>query len=215
MNRRRLLSGLTTGTLLPFTAGCLSSLDGSSPDSTTTEADDPSDTDDFRRAVSVVAVDDVPNEVPVALDVRVVQPHATTEQTARLETTVTNAGDADDRFPPAYYKGASSEGGLLLYSTRAPDGPDPDSGPDCVGTSGKSADELAWTTEGVGPVQLEPDESTTEELLVADDPTTVGCVPTGRYRFETRYAVGDPEDGRTFDWGFTLRVEAGGRATTR
>ncbi|GAA0196098.1 hypothetical protein ACFFQF_31640 [Haladaptatus pallidirubidus] len=165
----------------------------------------------FRKRVSVQQTDAIPEHYPVDLTIEAVQAEITKTQTAHLKATAKNTGEATREFEPAYYKGASSrasDSGILLYSLRAPDSPPADSAPDCIGSDGKSQKNLRWSNEYSGTETLEPDESSNEELIVVDDPTVGGCIPTGEYIFEDQYNISD-ENGydETFTWGFTLRVD--------
>ncbi|WP_435156658.1 hypothetical protein [Haladaptatus sp. DFWS20] len=195
MKRRTTLLGLFS--LFSVSAGCLGNASsGNSP---------------FPKRVSVQQTDSVPERYPVELTIDVVQAELTKTQTAHLKATAKNTGEATREFEPAYYKGASSragDSGILLYSLRAPDSPPADYAPDCIGSDGKSKGRLLWSQEYPGTETLELGESSNEELIVVDDPTVRGCIPTGEYRFETPYNISD-ENGydETFTWGFTLRVD--------
>ena len=194
MKRRTVLISL--GTLFPISSGCL----GRASSGNTS----------FPKRVSVTQIDAVPERYPVDLTIEVTQATITNAQTAHLRTTATNTGDTTRKFDVPYYKGASSsagESGILLYALKAPDSPPADYAPECIGTDGKSKHELIWTNEFPTPASLEPGQSSIEELIVVDDPTKYGCLPTGEYRFEAAYNIHD-EDGydETFTWGFTLEV---------
>ena len=195
MKRRTTLLSLFS--LFSVSAGCLGNASsGNSP---------------FPKRVSVQQTDSVPERYPVELTIDVVQAEITKTQTAHLKATAKNTGEATREFEPAYYKGASSragDSGILLYSLRAPDSPPADYAPDCIGSDGKSQGELRWSNEYSGTESLEPGEPSSEELIVVDDPTVGGCIPTGEYRFEDPYNISD-ESGydETFTWGFTLRVD--------
>ncbi len=201
MKRRTVLLGATTA--LSGGSGCLGRANDSAPRST--------EMGDFSRTVSIARTDSVPARFPVNLTLDVAQPNITSSQTARLTATVTNTGTSDGEFDVPYYKGASSDAGdpgILLYAHSAPDSPSTDDAPDCIATDGKSENELGWSNEAAKTVSLDPDETASEKLLVADDPTTDGCFPTGTYGFETRFGGSSSGHDWKFDWGFTLRVEA-------
>ncbi|WP_227357347.1 hypothetical protein [Haladaptatus salinisoli] len=165
----------------------------------------------FRKRVSVKQTDAIPEYYPVDLTIEVVQAEITKTQTAHLKATAKNTDEVTREFEPAYYKGASSRAsnsGILLYSLRAPDSPPADYAPDCIGSDGKSQGKLHWSNEYPGTETLEPGDSSSEELIVVDDPTVRGCIPTGEYRFETPYNISDEKGyDEQFTWGFTLRVD--------
>ncbi len=122
---------------------------------------------------------------------------------------MTNTGVNAGTFDVPYYKGASSDAGdpgILLYAHSTPDKPSTDDALDCIGTDGKSKNELIWTNEAAKTVSLNPNESSYENILVADDPTTDSCFPTGTYEFETTFNGSSSGDDWQFDWGFTLNV---------
>lgn len=194
-SRRRLLHlGVASGSLL--LAGCTVSLFQSEEGK-----------ESNRKRVTIDAIDDVPSEADVEFSIEVVREEITSRSTARLRTVMRNSGENEQKIKLPYYKGASSSAGaagILLYSVTAPDGPSPDSSPECLTQpkKAKTGGELVWTTEGVPTPKLSPGESHTEQIVVDDDWTYRGCFPVGTYRFESRHMV----DGVKFTWGFTLQV---------
>lgn len=126
-----------------------------------------------------------------------------------------NADDSDRKVKTPYYKGTSEgESGILLYSLEAPDSPSKDYTPECIEDPSPSQEAVERTDEGPLTFTLEPGETATDELVVADDPSDDGCFPPGEYRFESHHAVDETE----FTWGFTVEVTAdrpdGDRTTT-
>lgn len=185
---------------------------------------------DARRRVSIADATEPPDGSRIDCSIAVSDPWVTTGSTAVLEATIENAGDRTDRFPPAFYK-ASSEGcgakGILLYSTRAPDGPSADYAPPCFGDddstegtrgAGTGSDTVGFTLETPPTSTLQPGERQTETILVVDDPTAEGCVPEGEYRFEETHALAPVPEGEypreevraldeAFVWEWTVVVE--------
>jgi len=216
MDRRKFLAGVSV-TVATAAAGCLANDgdpddaandDGGNNDDTGTDDDsggengDGNDgdlSDEFERYVSVTAADDVPEDIPVTFDVDVLDGAITAEGTGLLEVSATNTGDKQREIDTPYYKGASENGGVLLYSLEAPDSPSRDSTPGC---SDSSSDVNEWTDEGPLMHVLDPGETGRDELVVVDDPVVDGCLPAGEYRFERDHAV----DGTEFTWGFTVEI---------
>ncbi|WP_231190289.1 hypothetical protein [Haladaptatus sp. DYF46] len=206
--RRRSVIG---GAVLAFTSisGCLGKVStnlGSKP-----KDDTMTNKINFNRSVSIEQVDSVPSRYPVDLKIEVVQSKITENQTAHLMTTVTNTSNTARKFDLPYYKGASAdagEPGILLYALSAPDSPSAQYAPDCIGTDGKSQNNLKWSNEAIRMISIEPKKSTKEELIVVDDPTTSGCIPTGEYRFESSYNINSSDSNEIgFKWGFTLQID--------
>lgn len=217
MRRRRYLE--TSAALV--TAGLAGCTSLASP-----SADEQNPPDDAARRISLTDVGTTPAEVDAEFDVAVGNPWVTPDGTAALEATVRNGGPETQRFQPAFYKGPSDrygDPGIVLYSTQAPDGPAEGDAPACLNgddhDDGDDRDYLTFTTEmQLGPA-LEPGESHTETLLVADDPTVEGCVPAGEYRFGRTVQLEEIPDGTRIEfdeveerddvalWTFTLLVE--------
>lgn len=228
MRRRRYLetsAGLVTAGL----AGCTSLASPS--------ADEPDPPDDAARRISLADVGTTPAEVDAVFEVAVRDPWVAPGGTAALEATVRNGGLETQRFQLPFYKGASDrygDPGIVLYSTQAPDGPAEDDAPACLNgddgggaerddrddhDGGPDRDDLLFTAEMPPRPALEPGESHTETLLVADDPTVEGCVPAGEYRFGRMVQLEEIPDGTRIDfdeveerddvalWTFTLLVE--------
>ncbi len=214
MNRRQFLTstGITVTAVL---AGCIVNDpddatgddspgdDSESDDEGSTGDDGNGSADEFHRYVSLAAIDEVPESVPVEFGLQVTNNSVIAEGTAVLEVTATNTGTTEMRVPSPYYKGTSdTERGLLVYSLEAPDSPDRGYTPDCIEDPSASQEYAETTDEGPLGYELEPGESGTDELLVVDDPSVDGCFSPGNYRFESTHTVADTE----FAWGFTLEI---------
>lgn len=157
-------------------------------------------------------MDSVPDAYGAEFSIEVAQSEITVEQSAVLRSRITSTSGKERQFSAPYYKGSSSQNGvpgILLYSENAPNPAyEADSlesyAPPCVGTDGKTQDELYWTLEGRLRPTLAPKESWSEQLLVVDDPSRRGCIPVGNYRFESVFNPSWMDD--RFTWGFTLEV---------
>ncbi len=211
MWRRNFIRGL--GGVMPAFAGCVGTQwINSTPRQPSSADTEPAVESDFQRSVEVTQVDAVDDAFGVDLQIVVEQPTLSHNHTATLKSTVTNTGDSTGRFRPAYYKGSSGgsgTAGILLYSLTAPDSPPSNYTPECIGTSGKSSDQLVWTTESLPLTELQPAETMSNRLIVVDDPTEEGCIPPGTYQFETAYKIGESQDASPqFTWGFTLEITA-------
>jgi len=207
MHRRKFIAvipGLVAGTAL------LTRDNDSDGPSRNNDMQTDDDSGEFRRTVSVKRVDSVPEHSDIELDINVDRDTVTPNQSAILNATVSNLSDETIEVLPAYYKGKptdDSESGILLYSLRAGDSPGRDYAPDCIDDPSAEKDTLLWTTEQRLPTELPPGESLTEELVVVDDPTVDGCIPSGEYRFEEVHSTGEQQsNGEQFEWGFTLEV---------
>lgn len=186
-----------------------------------------------QRYVSIVDVTSPPEDAPLDLSVSVVDPWITLESTAMLEATVTNEGTKMGAFTPAFHKSSSAEcgtPGILLYSTRSGEFrscpvPVDEYLPSClvdgeealVHTSPRTGN-VSWTMEGISPKRLAPGETSTDLVVVTDDPTVDGCLEEGRYEFEEQRRLeplpGDWQGGdacrsdwETFVWTFAVVVE--------
>ncbi len=201
--RRSFLAGV--GTLVATgSAGCLGQAFSS----------EPVPSEEYQRTVSLHAVDSVPIEYGAEFDVTVAHAEISADRSAVLRIHVENTSDEKRQFATPYYKGASSrdgKAGILLYSKDAPDNPadQPDGqlqnyAPPCVGTDGKSRGKLVWSQEAQPMPSHTPNESWSDDLLVADDPTRRRCLPVGEYRFERRFEPSWMDE--EFVWGFTLEV---------
>ncbi|WP_458206646.1 hypothetical protein [Haladaptatus sp. NG-SE-30] len=199
-SRRTLLAAVST---LAGSAGCLGRAFLSNP----------VPPEEYERSVSLKKVDSVPDEYGAEFEIEVSHADITAEQSAVLRTRVTNTNEEERQFSTPYYKGASSydgKRGIILYSKIAADNPAnqprdlQNYAPPCVGTDGKSRGKLVWSNEAQPMPTLAPDETWTDDLLVADDPTHRGCLPVGEYRFERRIESMWMDEG--FDWGFSLEV---------
>ncbi len=206
MWRRNFIRGL--GGVVPAFAGCV----GTQWVNNTPRHPSSAEESDFQRSVAITQVDAVDDAFGVDLQIAVEQPTISHNHTAILKSSVTNTGASAQRFRPAYYKGSSrgsGTAGILLYSLTAPDSPPSNYAPECIGTTGKSTDQLVWTTEGLPLTTLNPGEASSNRIIVVDDPTEEGCIPSATYRFETVYKSGESQaDSPQFTWGFTLEITA-------
>lgn len=201
MKRRTFLGGAATTGAVAI-AGCSST--GSS------SVEQP---EDARRKIDVEVDSSLPDEAPVDFSIAVADQWVTSESTATLDATVKNTGDEARRCPPPYYKGSSgreSEDGILLYNLQAADSPPADYVPPCFAATSEEAyvdhdgEHVYWTLEHYLGPELAPDESTTDTILLVDDPTANGCLPAGSYAFQSGVSDGDDV---SFDWSFTVSVE--------
>ncbi len=155
----------------------------------------------------------MPEGSPIELDVAVTEEWVTEERTARLSASVTNTGESPRTVKPAYYKGSSAaagEPGVLLYSLQAPDSPSDYTPAECIEHEEATVDEIWWTTESAPVTELDPGETTSDDLIVVDDRSVDGCFPPGEYRFEQGHDIGGPQsEAELFDWGFTISVTSG------
>lgn len=193
---RRTFLSIGVGTVLSSSiAGCVTAPGGS---------------DDTDRRVRVVTVDDSP-DIPVEPSVEVIAAAPTRSDPARLRVTVTNTADdpiqvGEERAIVFAYVHSTERPGLILLPAGESDYPAVRSG--------------CWRlTEGIavaeyyGVVDLDPGESTDRVVGVwGDSELTEGCLPMGRFRFETTFsggpdqdAIGDPQWNA--NWGFALEVE--------
>lgn len=168
-----------------------------------------------KRSVTVEVTGSVPDDAPLEFSLSVEDQWVTDESTATLAGTVENVGDGARNRRPPYYKGTSGEAGqegLLLYNLEAADSPPSEYVPPCFADTpdekhvetDESGEHVLWTLEGYLGPELASGESTTDTILVVDDPTASGCLPDGRYEFRPRFSYGDD---RTFEWPFTVTVE--------
>ncbi|WP_123539355.1 hypothetical protein [Halosimplex salinum] len=67
-----------------------------------------------------------------------------------------------------------------------------------------AADEIVFTDHFTA-VQLGPCERVSQTYSVVGHPSNDGCFPSGTYRTESTWYVGDAEDEKT--WGFTVTIE--------
>lgn len=210
MRRRRVLAATGCALTSAF-AGCLAEgngTDGNGNDNGENSGEPDrrnGSPEEFERQVAVAAVDGVPESVPVAFDARVTDRTITTDGPAILEVSVTNTGEEAREVETPYYKGTSEEPGVLLYSLEAPDSPDRDRAPACIGDPDADQEYAEWTDEGPLSHRLDPGATATDELVLAGDPTADGCFQPGEYRFENDHAVA----GTEFTWGFTVEVTDG------
>lgn len=208
--RRREYLGAGLGLALGGSGGCLQAV-----------LTDGGDAGEPLRRLSIGDSNAPPDQAPFELEIAVSDRFVTTEATATLESAVRNVGDTPEQHGPAYYKGSSATmgaEGILLYSTRAADSPPPDYVPRCVTGADSGPNRRGFSLEGEPRVQLEPGESLTNTLLVADDPTVEGCVSPDTYRFGDIFFLEEaPETLVTYDearrrddaflWEWTLVVE--------
>ncbi|GAB3689390.1 hypothetical protein GCM10028857_24660 [Salinarchaeum chitinilyticum] len=167
----------------------------------------------IRRKIDVEVDSPLPDEAPVDFSIAVADQWATSESTATLEATVENTSDEARSCPPPYYKGHSDdagEEGIILYNLQAANDLTASFVPSCFVDDRAEEDVnndnrfVYWSQETYFGPELSPGESTTDTILVVDDPTTNGCLPAGSYAF--RSSVSDGDDV-SFDWSFTVTVE--------
>lgn len=194
VNRRRCLSaGLATAGLF---AGCLALPDGGSTPTPTSE-------------ISIVDRD-VPPNVPVVPSVEVAAPTASDAGPPELDVAVENAADypievGEERAIVFAFVSSEERPGLTLVPV---DGDYPAVKAGCW----RLAETIA-VPEYYGVVDLEPGEAFQRRIGVWGSPDGEGCLPTGRFRFETQYegardrSEGIDEQEWRGAWGFTLAVE--------
>lgn len=192
MHRRQFIaSGLAASSLV---AGCLTVSDGG--------------TTPTRRVVSVTARDGSP-DIPVRPTVEVAQPMASDAGPPELVAAVENTADhpievGEERAIVFAYVSSDELPGLTLVPS------DDDAEPVDLGCW-RLADAIA-VPEYYGIVTLEPGETTDRQLDVWGSPAGDACLPTGEFRFSTRYAgardqsEGIEEQEWSGSWGFTLEV---------
>lgn len=192
MQRRQFLAG--SGLAGSLVAGCLTVSDGG----TTPE----------QRLVSITHRDDPP-DLPVRPSVEVNQPLSSDAGPPELVAAVENAAAypievGEERAVVFAYVSSQERPGLTLV-------PADESYEPVESGCWRLADEIA-IPEYYGIVSLAPAERTERRLGVWGSADGEGCLPTGRFRFETQYAgARDREDGIdeqewSSSWGFTLEV---------
>lgn len=195
MRRRDALALLASAT----TSGCLDALPFDAP------AAGPAP--DISYELSITDQDDLAREIPLALDVEVVEPAATDEHPARLRVTAENTLDEPLEVQTGVqpvFAGFTDWGdppGLMLVP------PDWDLEP--VDAGCWRTTERVRRNDVIGTRTYEPGGVRTAERTVWAAPDREsGCVPAGEYRFEHGYAFGrDGEADREFRWGFDAAVE--------
>lgn len=222
MDRRAFLAGIGIASL-GLSAGCLDDApaertnedggDGNGENDEVGNGKDEGFAGGFARYVSIAVVDGPPEEAPVEFDVCVTDDRVTAEGSAFLEITTENTDDSVRRVQSPYYKGSSAragEPGILLYSLGAPDSPSEDYAPECIDDPESTREYHEFTDEGLPKHELRPGETATDRLMLVDDPTVGGCVPTGEYRFESTPVLfddgRDPVEEVDPKWGFTLEI---------
>lgn len=212
VNRRQFGHGLAT-LVFASTSGCLAD---SSSDPTEEDSDQPEDSprnestsqpEDARREVELVAVGDVPDDVPLSATLEVRRPWITENRTAVLELEMTNEGSSTVETSPLYVQGASADAGdpgvLVLGTSGIQQSSEPAHlDVECWENPEPSVDQPSFSSANPPQVELAPGETGSFDLIVDDDPSVEGCFPPGTYRFERRNTDG----GTSFRWGFTLEV---------
>ena len=161
------------------------------------------------RTVEIV-VRDPPPEVPVRPTIEVVEPEASREGPPRLRATVTNRADypvevGEERAVVFAFVYSQRQPGVVLL-------PEPADAYPAVRRGCWRLAEPVAIAEYYGVTPLAPGESTSREVGVWGSPDGQGCLPTGRFRFETNYSVARDEteglDSPREDarWGFELDV---------
>lgn len=175
------------------------------------------DPDTDRRHVTLAGVDVTPDDVPVSIDVEVVEPLATADHPVRIAVTTTNEGperaisvaEGGCRLFNREKAGSDDPEGLWLY-------PDGSLEPwDRTGERWVPEDRgrRAYAAYGCGPRAYRADESLTNEYEVWDDYAVRGYFQPGTYRWEEavqvyddlRAGFGDDPDTE-FTRGFSLDV---------
>lgn len=193
MQRRQFVrGGLAAG---PFLAGCLG-LPGGGPSPTP------------RPTASIIDRDDPP-AIPVEPAVEVVESAASAAGPPELRVAVANTADhpievGEERAIVFAFVSTEERPGLVLVPV---DGEYDPVEPGCW----RLAEPIA-IPEYYGIVSLAPGESTERHLRVWGSPDGAGCLPTGEFRFTTRYAgardrtEGIDEQAWSGRWGFTLAL---------
>lgn len=165
------------------------------------------------RTVSLVEINEQPQEYDLELSIEVVEPAITGKNTAEVKLSIENTGSSEspgigleyeglDRLEPIEPDFSDAPNELILVPTSL-EQPDPTDG--------------CWTTkEAGGPwngsaaqraKKIGPGATFTQEYRVWDPSPQTPCMPTGKYRFGNRLSqVNEPRPG----WMFTLSVEQPG-----
>lgn len=172
------------------------------------------DTD--RRRVSLAEVDGTPDDVPVDIDVEIIEALATADHPVRIAVTTTNQG-SERAISVAEggcclfnrEKGGSDEEGLWLYPAENTDHEDRRGDRWVLDASGGRG----YALYGCNPRRYATGESLTNEYEVWDGYAVRGYFPPGTYRWAEAVQVyddpragfgGDPDV--EFVWGFSLDV---------
>ncbi|MFC6836062.1 hypothetical protein [Halomarina ordinaria] len=191
-------------------------------DTNDTNGTDGNDTDGGSQptdhvTVSVAETDDAP-DLAVRPEVEVLEATATGERPPRLRATVTNESDrtvtvGEGRAVVFEYVTSREEGGLMLL-------PGPADEYDPVSQGCWRLESGVAVTDEYRTRTLEAGASASSDLGVwalGEMEEGEPCVPTGEFRFESTFSVGDEEEGpasggEQATWGFTLAVERQGGA---
>ena len=213
MNRRTTLA-LTGGTLVGMgLSGCIGAGDeGDEPgerDDTGSELEADPDVESWTMAVT--AYDEVPDGVPLSIDLTVTDDTIAADGPGYFVKTIENTHDDAVDFERIFYKGWSSEAGdpgILVSSVDAPDAPSPDEAVGCItGDESVPSDVADMTDERPQDHRnVEPGAVVEIEYIVADDWSSDGCFPEGTYRFEDDREVTVDGESKRLLWGFTLEI---------
>lgn len=192
--RRRRLVQLAAGSC-PVLAGCLALPDGGG-------------TATPRPTVSIVNRGDKP-DLPVRPSIEVAEADATGSAPPQLNAAVENTADypvevGEERAIVFAFVSSDERPGLVLLPA--------DGGYEAVEPGCWRLASPVAIAEYYGVVQLDPGETAERRLGVWGSADGDGCLPTGRFRFETQYA-GARDRGEGLEeqewrgtWGFTLEL---------
>lgn len=199
--------------IIPLT-GCLGQA-SSGTDPTTTEVSTVTRRDG-RRQVRISDVDDAPTDAPLVPSVRVVRADVTADQTARIQTSLTNTTDTPVWNTSTRIRtfsnfitdaGPQNQRIILLQ----PDGQYDTVSSDCWRADLSTPELNHAYSDVVTDIRYAAGETRSTTFDIYGHPENTGpCLAPGDYPIDTQYAVSANSDTETieweYQWGFTITI---------
>ena len=155
--------------------------------------------------VTLASTDEDP-DLPVRLAVEIVRDTATEAHPPRLRTTLENTGDESvtvGEGRAVHFEYVTADSGLLTLLPGDTDSEYP-ADADCWRLT-----EGIATTEEYRTFEIDAGESSSRLVDLYATPDADGCLPVGKYRFETTIGVvgDDAEPDSSATWGFSILLE--------
>lgn len=165
------------------------------------------DAADAVRTIEITSQDRTSETERLKVGAEVVNSNITEKNPGKIRVALRNQADralvaeVGSRVPFSGYETIDTEPGLaLLHSSQTPDAPE--------GSCWDLQTDTIQIPMIVDTVELAPCESVSKTFEVWNHPKNDSCLPRGKYRFESHYAIGrhTETDRPEFRWGFELEL---------